>query len=174
MSFAPQKTILCVIGTRPEAIKMAPVIKALESSRWARCRVLLTGQHRELVDEILPFFEIKPHFDLDVMPLNLPLDRLAAHLVGAITEVFVDARPNMVLAQGIPRLSLPRPWPAHDAEVAFGHCGGRSAHRPALRSLSRRGQPRRRVSPQHDPLRSHRVRPPPTCCEKGSMSGRSL
>src|ERR1700722_11622031 len=100
MGLVPQKTIVCVIGTRPEAIKMAPVIKALEARPWARCRVLLTGQHRELVDELLPFFEIVPHIDIDVMRLNLPLDRLAAHLVGAIVEVLCDESPEIVLAQG--------------------------------------------------------------------------
>ena len=100
MRHLPQKTIVCVIGTRPEAIKMAPVINALEATSWARCRVLLTGQHRELVDEFLPFFGVEPHVDLDVMRQKLPLDRLAAHLVDAIAEVLVDERPDMVLAQG--------------------------------------------------------------------------
>jgi UDP-N-acetylglucosamine 2-epimerase (non-hydrolysing) len=100
MRHLPQKTIVCVIGTRPEAIKMAPVINALEATSWARCRVLLTGQHRELVDELLPFFGIEPHVDLDVMRKKLPLERLAAYLVDSIAKVLVDDRPHMVLAQG--------------------------------------------------------------------------
>src|SRR5580693_4935892 len=100
MGLVPQKTIVCVIGTRPEAIKMAPVIKALEARHWARCRVLLTGQHREMVDELLPFFGIEPHIDLDVMRLNLPLDRLAGHLLGDIAKALGQERPAMVLAQG--------------------------------------------------------------------------
>jgi UDP-N-acetylglucosamine 2-epimerase (non-hydrolysing) len=52
MKLDGQKTILCTIGTRPEAIKMAPVIKAFQAAPWARCRVLFTAQHRELVDQI--------------------------------------------------------------------------------------------------------------------------
>ena len=100
MRHLPQKTIVCVIGTRPEAIKMAPVINALEATSWARCRVLLTGQHRELVDELLPFFGVEPHVDLNVMSKKLPLERLAAHLADSIAQVLVDQRPDMVLAQG--------------------------------------------------------------------------
>ncbi len=121
MGLAPQKTIVCVIGTRPEAIKMAPVIKALEARPWARCRVLLTGQHRELVDELLPFFEIEPHIDLDVMRLNLPLNRLAAHLVGAIAEVLGEERPDMVLAQGDTTTVVATALACSRRDVAFGH-----------------------------------------------------
>ena len=96
----PQKKIVCVIGTRPEAIKMAPVINALEATEWAHCRVLLTGQHRELVDELLPFFGIEPHIDLDLMRRKLPLERMATELVKSISKVLVDERPDLVLAQG--------------------------------------------------------------------------
>jgi UDP-N-acetylglucosamine 2-epimerase (non-hydrolysing) len=121
MGLAPQKTIVCVIGTRPEAIKMAPVIKALEARPWARCRVLLTGQHRELVDEILPFFEIEPHIDLDVMRLNLPLGRIAAHLLGAIAEALCDEQPDMVLAQGDTTTVVATALACHRLDVPFGH-----------------------------------------------------
>ena len=121
MGLAPQKTIVCVIGTRPEAIKMAPVIKALEARPWARCRVLLTGQHRELVDEILPFLEIEPHIDLDVMRLNLPLGRMAAHLLGAIAEALCDEQPDMVLAQGDTTTVVATALACHRLDVAFGH-----------------------------------------------------
>src|SRR5262249_3394873 len=61
------RTILCTVGTRPEAIKMAPVIRALRAAPWARCRVLLTAQHRDLVDPMLAFFAIDPDLDLDIM-----------------------------------------------------------------------------------------------------------
>ena len=121
MGLAPQKTIVCVIGTRPEAIKMAPVIKALEARPWARCRVLLTGQHRELVDELLPFFEIEPHIDLDVMRLNLSPDRLAAHLLGAIVEVLGDECPEMVLAQGDTTTVVATALACQHRDIPFGH-----------------------------------------------------
>ena len=115
------KTIVCVIGTRPEAIKMAPVIRALSAMPRVRCRVLLTGQHRELVDELLPFFRIEPHIDLDAMRLNLSLDRLAAHLVGAISEALGQERPDMVLAQGDTTSVVATALACTRKNIAFGH-----------------------------------------------------
>ena len=72
MTAEANRTILCTIGTRPEAVKMAPVIKAFQEAGWARCRVLLTGQHRDLVDPILGFFGIEPDIHLNIMkPISL-------------------------------------------------------------------------------------------------------
>ena len=62
-----KKLVLCCIGTRPEVIKMAPVVKALEKEPWANCRVLATAQHRELMDQMLEFFGIAADVDLDTM-----------------------------------------------------------------------------------------------------------
>jgi UDP-N-acetylglucosamine 2-epimerase (non-hydrolysing) len=121
MGLARRKTIVCVIGTRPEAIKMAPVIKALEARPWARCRVLLTGQHRELVDEVLPFFGIQPHIDLDVMRLQLPPARLSEYLLGAISEALVDERPDLVLAQGDTTSVVATALACSCRDIAFGH-----------------------------------------------------
>jgi UDP-N-acetylglucosamine 2-epimerase (non-hydrolysing) len=95
-----KKTVVCAIGTRPEAIKMAPVIKALDATSWARCRVLLTGQHRELVEQALAFFEIEPHDNLDAMRLNLAPAGLARYLTTAISEVLEGDCPDLVMAQG--------------------------------------------------------------------------
>jgi UDP-N-acetylglucosamine 2-epimerase (non-hydrolysing) len=64
------------------------------------CRVLLTGQHRELVDDLMGLFDVRPHIDLDAMRLKLPIDRLASHLVGAISDALKRERPDMVIAQG--------------------------------------------------------------------------
>jgi len=121
MGLAPQKTILCVIGTRPEAIKMAPLVKAFQTAPQTRCRVLLTGQHRELVDEVLTFFEIEPHIDLDVMRLNLPIERLAAHLVGVILSALRQERPDMVLAQGDTTSVAATSLASFLADLPFGH-----------------------------------------------------
>ena len=54
------KKVLCVVGTRPEAIKMAPVIRALKAESWASVRVLATAQHRRMLDQVMDFFDIKP------------------------------------------------------------------------------------------------------------------
>ena len=116
-----RKTIVCVVGTRPEAIKMAPVIKALHETPWARCRVLLTGQHRAMVDQSLTFFGIKPHIDLDVMRLKLPLDRLASHLVNELASTLASEQPDMVLAQGDTTTVVATAIAAFHRNLPFGH-----------------------------------------------------
>jgi UDP-N-acetylglucosamine 2-epimerase (non-hydrolysing) len=121
MGHMVRKTIVCAIGTRPEAIKMAPVIQALQKTTWARCRVLLSGQHRELVDDVLSFFAVEPHIDLDVMRMKLPLDRLAAHLVKAISATLATERADMVLAQGDTTTVVATAIAAFHRSVPFGH-----------------------------------------------------
>ncbi len=115
------RTILCVIGTRPEAIKMAPVVTALERAPWARCRVVLTGQHRELTDSVLEFFRIKPHIDLDFMRLGLPLAQLAVRLTNALTGVFDREEPDLVLAQGDTTSVLAAALACARERIPFGH-----------------------------------------------------
>ena len=65
---AQKKKVLSIFGTRPEAIKMAPVVKALEKQSNIDSEVCVTAQHREMLDQVLSLFEIIPQFDLDVMP----------------------------------------------------------------------------------------------------------
>src|ERR1700737_3835087 len=79
--------ILCVVGTRPEAIKMAPVIKAFQASPWAQCRVLATAQHRELLDQMLAFFDLPPDIDLDIMRAGQSLVSLTSHLLLGLDAV---------------------------------------------------------------------------------------
>ncbi len=93
-------TIAVVIGTRPEAIKMAPLITLLERAPRVRCRIILTGQHRELADSVLDLFEIKPHVDLDFMRLALPPVELAGRLTSALSSALKSEKPELVLAQG--------------------------------------------------------------------------
>jgi UDP-N-acetylglucosamine 2-epimerase (non-hydrolysing) len=116
-----RKTIVCVIGTRPEAIKMAPVIKAFRRSAWARCRVVLTGQHRELVDDALTFFGIEPNIDLDVMRSMLPLDHLASRLVQALSRTLASERADMVLAQGDTTTVVASAMASFQQKIPFGH-----------------------------------------------------
>ncbi len=116
-----RKTIVCAIGTRPEAIKMAPVIEAFRRTTWARCRVVVTGQHRELVDDALTFFGIEPNIDLDVMRLKLPLDRLASYLVKALSRTLATERPDMVLAQGDTTTVVATALASFQQNIPFGH-----------------------------------------------------
>jgi UDP-N-acetylglucosamine 2-epimerase (non-hydrolysing) len=121
MDLGMQKTIVCTIGTRPEAIKMAPLIKALQATSWARCRILLTGQHRELATEVLDADGIKPDIDLEAMRLSLPFDRLARYLVKAIARVLSDERPDFVLAQGDTTTVVATAIASFRRRVPFGH-----------------------------------------------------
>jgi len=115
------KTIVCTIGTRPEAIKMAPVIRALRAAPWADCRVLLTAQHRELVDTMLGFFGIVPDVDLDAMRPGQTLADLTARLLGSVAEALTRLRPDMVLGQGDTTTVLATALASFYQRVPFGH-----------------------------------------------------
>jgi UDP-N-acetylglucosamine 2-epimerase (non-hydrolysing) len=95
-----RKKVLAVIGTRPEAIKMAPVILALKNEPWARVRVLATAQHRQMLDQVLSFFGIQPDIDLDIMRPNQALTTLTARLLLDVDDVLQAERPDVVLVQG--------------------------------------------------------------------------
>lgn len=92
--------ILCVVGTRPEAIKMAPVILALKKQSWTDVRVLATAQHRQMLDQVLSFFSIKPDIDLDIMLPNQTLTSLTARLLPSVDDVLLSEKPDVVLVQG--------------------------------------------------------------------------
>jgi len=94
------KRILCVVGTRPEAIKMAPVISALKKEPWADVRVLATAQHRHMLDQVLSFFDIEPDIDLDIMRPNQALTTLTARLLLDLDDVLLAEKPDVVLVQG--------------------------------------------------------------------------
>ena len=95
-----QRTIMCVVGTRPEAIKMAPVILALKNESWAKVRVLATAQHREMLDQVLNLFDIEADVDLDIMRPNQALSSLTAKLLLKIDDVLEAEEPDAVLIQG--------------------------------------------------------------------------
>lgn len=92
--------IVCVVGTRPEVIKMAPVILALRGAPWAQVRVLATAQHREMLDEALELFGIVPDLDLGIMRPGQQLADLTSRLVAALDAALEAEQPAAVLAQG--------------------------------------------------------------------------
>lgn len=99
MSIGINRTILCVIGTRPEAIKMAPVILELRKKSF-QVRVLATAQHRNLLDQVLDLFTIVPDIDLNIMRPNQSLAPLTARLLLNAEEVLASEKPDAVLVQG--------------------------------------------------------------------------
>ena len=92
--------VLCVMGTRPEAIKMAPVILALKKEPWAQVRVLATAQHRQMLDQVNQFFGVAPDIDLDIMQPNQALTTLTARLLLDLDDVLQSEAPDAVLVQG--------------------------------------------------------------------------
>jgi UDP-N-acetylglucosamine 2-epimerase (non-hydrolysing) len=95
-----RRRIMIVVGTRPEAIKMAPVILALREQPWADVRVLATAQHRQMLDQVLAAFGIVPDIDLDIMQPGQALTALTARLLLRIDDVLAAERPDLVLLQG--------------------------------------------------------------------------
>lgn len=94
------KKVLCIIGTRPEVIKMAPVIRALRTVPEFAVNVLSSGQHRELLVPLIDWFDLHVDADMSVMTANQSLSELTARLMGGFEQQFSNSRPDLVLAQG--------------------------------------------------------------------------
>ena len=91
---------LCVFGTRPEAIKMAPLVLALAADERFDARVAVTGQHREMLDQVLNLFGIQPDFDLHIMKPGQDLSDITTAILQGMKQVFATFRPDMVLVHG--------------------------------------------------------------------------
>ena len=94
------KNLLVVVGTRPEAIKMAPVILALKKEHWVNVRVLATAQHRHMLDQVNELFGIDPDIDMSIMRPNQALTTLTARLLLELDDVLQAEKPDAVLVQG--------------------------------------------------------------------------
>ncbi len=112
---------LCVVGTRPEAIKMAPVIRALQQAPWARVRVLATAQHRDLLDQVLQTFGIVPDVDLDLMQPNQDLTALTARMLTTLDRVLQQEQPQAVIAQGDTTTVMVAALASFYRQIPFGH-----------------------------------------------------
>lgn len=92
--------LLFIFGTRPEAIKMAPLIIAAQKTKLFNTEVCITGQHREMLQQVLDFFGIKPNYSLDVMQPNQSLFDITSNILKALENVLVASSPHLVLVQG--------------------------------------------------------------------------
>ena len=95
-----KQTVLVLFGTRPEAIKLAPVVNELRVNNELRVVVGVTGQHREMIDQVMADFDISPDFDLDVMKHNQGLEELTVKLIEGIHNILNDCKPDMIVVQG--------------------------------------------------------------------------
>ena len=115
------KRVVCVIGTRPEAIKMAPVIRLLQRESWCQVSVLCTAQHRGLLDQVLELFRIVPDADFGVMRPNQTLCGLTARLIEHFDQALSGLRPDALLAQGDTTSALAAALCSFYHKVPFGH-----------------------------------------------------
>lgn len=94
------KKIMPIYGTRPEAIKVAPIVKALQESDDFECVVVVTGQHREMLDQVNELFGITPEYDLDVIQPRQTLNSLLTKTINGLDEIFEKEKPDAVVVQG--------------------------------------------------------------------------
>jgi UDP-N-acetylglucosamine 2-epimerase (non-hydrolysing) len=113
--------ILSVFGTRPEAIKMAPVIKALELTPGIESRVCVTAQHREMLDQVLALFRIRPDYDLDIMRKNQDLAHITRAVLGGMMGVLEDCRPDRILVHGDTTTAFAAALAAFYRHIPVGH-----------------------------------------------------
>ena len=113
--------ILSVFGTRPEAIKMAPVVKALEEEESLESLVAVSAQHREMLDQVLNLYGIKPHFDLDVMKERQELSGLTCRVLWGVEEVIKETQPQLVLVHGDTTTTFAAALAAFYQQVPVGH-----------------------------------------------------
>lgn len=117
----PVGRVMLVFGTRPEAIKMAPVVAALRKMPSLEVLVTVTAQHREMLDQVLDLFRIVPDEDLDVMEPGQTLPGLFAKILGGVTEVLARRRPDLVLVHGDTSTTLATALASFYARVPVGH-----------------------------------------------------
>jgi UDP-N-acetylglucosamine 2-epimerase (non-hydrolysing) len=116
-----KKVILVIFGTRPEAIKFAPLIKELKNNPSFEVRVCITSQHKEMLQQVLDFFEIKPDYDLDVMKPNQDLCTLTTSILLNIGPVLKECRPELVIVQGDTTTALAGALAAYYEKIPVAH-----------------------------------------------------
>src|SRR5688500_14103489 len=113
--------ILFVFGTRPEAIKLFPVIKALESRTGLAVSTCVTAQHRGLLDQVLGIAGVRPDFDLDIMEPNQSLDRLTARLITEVGHIMDENEFSRVIVQGDTATAMASALAAYYRKVPVAH-----------------------------------------------------
>lgn len=113
--------ILTIFGTRPEAIKMAPLVKELEKREDIDSKVCVTAQHREMLDQVLELFEITPEFDLNIMKSRQSLTGITNRILEGLEELFVSEKPDMILVHGDTTTTFASGLAAFYQQIRVGH-----------------------------------------------------
>jgi UDP-N-acetylglucosamine 2-epimerase (non-hydrolysing) len=115
------KNVAVVFGTRPDTIKMAPIILELQKHKHFRVTTIATAQHRQMLDQVLEVFGIKPDYDLNIMQPKQSLARLTKNTIAALDDVLVEAKPDMVLVQGDTTTTFVGSLAAFYRQIPVGH-----------------------------------------------------
>jgi len=113
--------VLTVFGTRPEAIKMAPAVKALSRDDFFDPRVCITAQHREMLDQVLSLFEIEPDYDLNIMKPGQSLTDITTHVLKGLDQILTEWRPDIVLVHGDTTTTFATSLAAFYQQIPIGH-----------------------------------------------------
>lgn len=113
--------VMTIFGTRPEAIKMAPLVKELKSRKEIECIVCVTAQHRQMLDQVLKTFEIVPDYDLDIMKQGQTLSDITARVLKGLEEVIQEVKPNIILVHGDTTTTFAGALAAYYNQVDIGH-----------------------------------------------------
>ena len=112
---------LCIFGTRPEAIKMAPLALALAADERFEAKICVTGQHREMLDQVLELFDIQPEFDLNIMKPGQDLTDVSTAILQGMKSVFSDFKPDMVLVHGDTATTFATSLAAYYQQIPVAH-----------------------------------------------------
>lgn len=113
--------VMTIFGTRPEAIKMAPIVKELKSRKNIECIVCVTAQHRQMLDQVLDVFHIEPEYDLDIMKQGQTLSDITSRVLLGLEEVIKKEKPNIILVHGDTTTTLAGALAAFYNQVKIGH-----------------------------------------------------
>lgn len=113
--------VLTIFGTRPEAIKMAPLVKELESREDIESKVCVTAQHRQMLDQVLELFDIKPDFDLNIMKTRQSLTGITNRVLEGLEEVFTAEKPDLILVHGDTTTTFAGALAAFYQQIKVGH-----------------------------------------------------
>jgi UDP-N-acetylglucosamine 2-epimerase (non-hydrolysing) len=113
--------VLSVFGTRPEAIKMAPLVHELANNSQIDAKVCVTAQHREMLDQVLNLFEIKPDYDLDIMKPGQSLEQVTTNILLGLKPVLEEFKPNIVLVHGDTATTFAASLASYYQQIPVGH-----------------------------------------------------
>ncbi|AAK80817.1 UDP-N-acetylglucosamine 2-epimerase (non-hydrolysing) [Clostridium acetobutylicum] len=116
-----QIKVISIFGTRPEAIKMAPLVRRLNENKNVESKVCVTAQHRQMLDQVLNLFDINPDFDLNIMKTKQTLTGITARVLEGLDKIFADENPDIVLVHGDTTTTFAAALAAFYKKIAVGH-----------------------------------------------------